>query len=69
MQEWESSFVDSTDGITDTGYIAAVQKAVLENSKCLIMFGGRSNFQRSILIDYKGKHGNNSCVYEVCYAQ
>ena len=67
MQEWESSFIDSTDSITDSGYIATLQKTILDNSKCLIMFGGRSNFQRSILIEYKERHGNNSCVYEVCY--
>ena len=67
MQEWESSFIDSTNGVTDSGYIAAVQRTILDNSKCLIMFGGRSNFQRSILMEYKEKHGNNSCVYEVCY--
>ena len=67
MQEWESSFIDSTNGVTYNGYIAAVQRTVLDNSKCLILFGGRSNFQRSILIEYKEKHGSNSCVYEVCY--
>jgi len=67
MQEWESSFVDNPDGIADTGYIATLQKTILDNSKCLIMFGGRSNFQRSILVEYKEKHGNNSCVYDVCY--
>jgi len=31
------------------------------------MFGGRSNFQRNLLLTYKEKHGNQSCVYEVCY--
>ena len=67
MQEWESSFTESTDGITDTGYIATLQKTILDNSKCLIMFGGRSNFQRSIELEFKEKHGNNSCVYDVCY--
>ena len=38
MQEWELSFIDSTNGITDSGYIAAVQRTILDNSKCLIMF-------------------------------
>ena len=69
MQEWESSFIDSTNGITDSGYIAAVQRTILDNSKCLIMFGGRSNFQRSIAVEFKEKHGNNSCIYNVCYIQ
>ena len=67
MPKWESSFVHSTNGIMDKGYIAAVQRTILDNSKCLVMFGGISNFQRSLLLEYKEKHGSNSCVYEVCY--
>jgi len=67
MKKWEQSFIQATNGITDSGYIAAMQRTILENSRCLIMFGGRSNFQRSLLLTYKEKHGNQSCVYEVCY--
>jgi len=69
MQQWESSFIDSTKGITDSGYIAAIQRTILDNSKCLIMFGGRSNFQKSIELEFKERFGNDSCVHEVCYAQ
>ena len=69
MQEWESSFIDSTNGITDSGYIAAVQRTILDNSKCLIMFGGRSNFQRNIELKFKDKYGNDSCIRDVCYTQ
>ena len=67
MEEWEQSFVQATNGITDNGYIAAMQRTILENSKCLVMFGGRSNFQRSLLLSYKEKHKNENCLYEVCY--
>ena len=68
MTEWEQSFVSITNGITDSGYIAAMQSEILKNSKCLIMFGGISNFQGSILYAYKQKHQDDSaCIYEVCY--
>ena len=67
MEQWEQSFVQATNGITDNGYIAAMQRTILENSRCLVMFGGRSNFQRSLLLSYKEKHINKSCLYEVCY--
>jgi len=67
MTEWEKSFVKIT-GITDSGYIAAMQSELLKNSKCIIMFGGNSNFQRSVLYRYKQNHQNgNPCIYEVCY--
>ena len=68
MTEWEQSFVSVTNGITDSGYIAAMQSEILKNSKCLIMFGGISNFQGNILYAYKQKHQDGSaCIYEVCY--
>ena len=68
MREWEQSFVSITNGVTDSGYIAAMQSTILKNSKCLIMFGGMSNFQESVLYGYKQNHQNgDSCVYEVCY--
>jgi len=53
MEQWEQSFVQATNGIEDNGYIAAMQRTVLENSKCLVMFGGGSNFQRNLLLSYK----------------
>ena len=66
IQEYERSFVTATNGVTDDGYIAAVQRTIVENSKCLMMFGGNSNFQRSILINYVDNH-TNPCVVKVCY--
>ena len=67
MWKWEQSFIQATKGITDSGYIAAMQRTIVENGQCLVLFGGRSNFQRSLLLTYKEKHINESCIYEVCY--
>ena len=67
MWKWEQSFIQATNGITDSGYIAAMQRTIVENGQCLILFGGRSNFQRTLLLTYKEKHGNKTCIYEVCY--
>jgi len=66
MDKWELTFVNITNGITDSGYIATLQSTILENSGCLVMFGGDSNFQRFLLSDFKQKHPN-SCFREVCY--
>lgn len=69
IEKWEQQFVDVTGGITDSGYIAAMQSEILKNSGCIVMFGGGSNFQRSVLYRYKENHlNNNSCILEVCYA-
>ena len=67
MWKWEQSFIQATNGITDTGYIAAMQRTIVENGQCLVLFGGRSNFQRTLLLTYKEKNANKTCIYEVCY--
>lgn len=67
MWKWEKSFIQVTNGITDSGYIAALQRTIVENSRCLVLFGGRSNFQRTLLLNYKENHDNKTCIYEVCY--
>ena len=69
MQKWEQSFIQASNGTTDSGYIAAMQRTIVENSQCLILFGGASNFQRTLLSAYKEKHINARCIYEVCYKQ
>ena len=66
MEQWEQSFVQGTNGKADNGYIAAMQTAILVNAKCLVMFGGASNFQRNMLLSYK-ENTNEGCLYEVCY--
>ena len=66
LKRWEEQFVKVTQGIADDGYIATMQSTLLENSGCLIMFGGDSNFQRSLLINYQKKH-SHPCIREVCY--
>jgi len=66
LQKWEDQFVEVTEGIVDSGYIATMQATLLENSKCLIMFGGDSNFQRSLLTNFEQKH-SDPCVRQVCY--
>ena len=65
IQEYERSFLLATNGINDGGYIASVQRTIVEHSKCLILFGGNSNFQRSILINYVEIH-KTPCVVKVC---
>ena len=66
MRKWEQSFIQASGGITDSGYIAAMQRTIVENGRCLVLFGGRSNFQRTLLSAYEEKH-NSTCVYKVCY--
>ena len=67
IQEWENTFLRTTEGQKDKGYIAAVQAAIVEAADCIIMFGGYSRFQQNIVTNYRKRTQGNSCLYKVCY--
>ena len=70
LQVYEKHFLSVTNGIEDAGYIAAMQSAIVENSRCLILFGGNSNFQRNLLTNYAQMHNHlTKCVIKVCYIE
>ena len=61
--EWEDSFVQATGGITDSGYIAMMQKILVSNAACVVI-GGGGQFHNSLMREYMTK--KDPCVYEVC---
>lgn len=62
--QWEDSFVQVTGGITDSGYIAMMQKILVSNAACIVI-GGGGQFHNSLMMEYKKTKGD-PCVYEVC---
>ena len=62
--QWEDSFVQATSGITDSGYIAMMQKVLASNANCIVV-GGVGQFQRSLMNQYSEKM-KNPCVHKVC---
>ena len=62
--EWENSFVHAAGGITDTGYIALLQKTLVTNATCLII-SGRGQFQTSLIKAYKARV-KYPCIHQVC---
>ena len=66
MSEWEKSFIQVADGVTDRGYIAALQRILASRADCLIMAGG-GDFQGLARNGYKYYHNSSSnCVFSVC---
>ena len=63
--EWEDSFVKATDGISDSGYIASVQKEIVSHATTVIIAGGGS-FQSSMLLQHKSETTQKHDVLEVC---
>ena len=66
VDEYHNDFIRAANGIEDSGYIGAMQKTIAENAKCLVVMGGHSSFQRSIILHHKDK---SDCVKYICYEE
>ena len=63
---YENEFIKAANGVGDQGYLAIMQKTIAEHAKCLIVMGGFSTFQQSVVINYKND-GQFSCVKYICH--
>ena len=52
--EWENTFVKATNGVSDKGYIASLQKEIVSHASTVIIAGAGS-FQNSMLLQYKSQ--------------
>lgn len=66
FDEWEGTFVAAAGGVTNEGYIAALQHTIASRAECLVLMGGGS-FQDMVLKEYLSLHGPGEwCVTLVC---
>jgi hypothetical protein len=68
LEMWEDSFTSVTDGISERGYIAMVQRNIAKQADCLILMGGGSfqqvaGFQH--LMDARNRN-RKPCLRTVC---
>ena len=67
FKQWENSFANVTNGIEESGYIAALQRTIASRADCLVLAGG-GNFVKLALQDYINNHPDPStrCVHFAC---
>ena len=67
FEEWEDSFSQTTEGVENSAYIAALQRTLASRAKCLILVGG-GTFQKMSYDDYIINHPNkeDQCVNLIC---
>ena len=70
FEQWEQSFIETLGGVTDRGYVAALQRVLATSSKtaCLVLMGG-GRFQELSLENYLHHTRHQSytrCVHLVC---
>ena len=69
IDEYENELIRAANGIEDSGYIGSMQKTIAENAKHLIVVGGYSDFQASMVTKFKAKNENyQNCTTLICYA-
>ena len=68
VEEYEDSFTQSPSA-DNSAYIAQVQRTIAARSDCIIMIGGKSNFQSAAISYYKNFHPNvtEQCIVYHCY--
>ena len=66
IEVYENEFIIAANGVEDRGYLASMQKTIAENAKCLIVMGGFSTFQKSVVLHYQNG-GEFNCVKYLCY--
>ena len=68
IDEYENELIRAANGIEDSGYIGAMEKTIAENAKHLIVVGGMSSFQRSMVAAFtKANQNCQKCVTRICY--
>lgn len=66
LEDWENTFVNTTGGKLERGYIAMLQRNIASQSDCLILMGGGS-FQQVAGFQYlNNKKGAKPCIHTVC---
>lgn len=67
IKEWEDSFIEAADGITERGYISLIQRSIATEADCLILMGGGS-YQQVAVQQYIMNHPEPStqCIHTVC---
>lgn len=65
VEEWEKSFIRAADGVTDRGYIAAIQRVLASRADCLVLVGG-GTFQSMAVFDFMNYHNSSKCIHLVC---
>ena len=67
FEEWEESFVRAAGGVANRGYIAALQRTIASQAKCLVLMGG-GTFQDLALQEYVRLHSvkTERCIHLIC---
>ena len=69
IRQWEDSFLETTGGVHERGYVAMLQRGIAVQSDCLVLMGGGS-YQEVAATQYLEAHPGpgQQCLHTVCAA-
>jgi len=65
IESYENDFIQVTNGVTDSGYVGVVQRTIATNARSVVVIGGHSAFQKTIVVHIQEQHRN--AVKYICY--
>ena len=66
VSSYDEDFMQVTKGITDSGYIGALQKTIAVHAEHVLIVGGHSTFQKVIMQHFARRNASNA-VLTLCY--
>jgi len=66
MNQRDEMLMNVSDGISDRGFIALLEKTITTNADCIILLGKGSSFVSSSADEYFFHHPSNSCAVSIC---
>jgi len=65
----DSMLIKAASGITDSGFIALLEKTIAVHANCIILLGKFSSFIQSSALQYISLHDTNRCIVSICSEQ
>ena len=65
-EQRKEMLIKAAGGVTDTGFIALLEKTIATHADCIILLGQLSSFVQSSATDYILLHDTDKCVVSIC---
>ena len=66
VEQRKEMLIKAAGGVTDTGFIALLEKTIATHADCIILLGPLSSFVQSSATDYILLHDTDKCVVSIC---
>ena len=62
----DEMLINASDGISDRGFIAILERTIATHADCIILLGSHSSFIASSALLYFSLHPSKTCAVSIC---